>query len=109
MVLACAVVALDVAQAVQVENHQVHHALEVRSNPDEDHAMEVPDTFAVYVTSDLARPVHQVLDHSSLVVHSIDLGFGNAVDLAVAVRFLDALVDPAAAAVLPVLVGLPYA
>lgn len=50
--------------------------------------------FAVYVTSDLAHPVHQVLDHSSLVVHSIDLGFGIAVDLAVEDRFLDALADP---------------
>lgn len=109
MVLAYAVVALDVAQVVQVENHQVHHALEVHSNPDEDHATEVPGTFAVYVASDLARPVHQVLDRSSLVAHSIDLGFGIAVDLAVAVRFLDALADPAAAAVLPVPGGLPYA
>lgn len=50
--------------------------------------------FAVYVTSDLAHPVHQVLDHSSLVDHSIDLDFGIAVDLVVEVRFLDALVDP---------------
>lgn len=107
-VLACGV-ALDVAQAVQAENHPVHHAWEVHSNPDEDHATEVPGTFAVYVASDLAHPVHQVWDHSSLVAHSIDLDFGIAVDLAVAVRFLDALADPGAAAVLPVPVGLPCA
>lgn len=50
--------------------------------------------FAVYVASDLAHPVHQVWDHSSLVAHSIDLDFGIAVDLAVEVRFLDALADP---------------
>lgn len=41
MVLAYGV-ALDVVQAVQVENHPVHHASEVHSNPDEDHATEVP-------------------------------------------------------------------
>lgn len=43
MVLAYGV-ALDVVQAVQVENHQVHHAWEVHSNPDEVHATEVPGT-----------------------------------------------------------------
>lgn len=44
-----------------------------------------------------------------MVAHSIDPGFGIAVDLAVVVHFLDALADPAVVAVLPVPVGLPYA
>lgn len=50
--------------------------------------------FAVYVASDLGHPVHQVVDHSSEVVRSIDLDFGIVVDLAGEARFLDALVDP---------------
>lgn len=62
--------------------------------------------FAVYVASDLAHPVHLVLDHSSSEAHSIGLDFGIVVDLAVEVRSLDALADPAVSAVL---VGLPCA
>lgn len=62
--------------------------------------------FAVYVASDLVHPAHQVLDHSSLVAHSIDLGFGIVVDLVAEVRFLDALVDPVVSVVLE---GLPCA
>lgn len=47
-VLACGV-ALDVVQEVQAENHPVHHAWEVHSNPDGDHATEVPGTVAAAV------------------------------------------------------------
>lgn len=108
MVLAYGVVPGE-ARVVQGENHQVHHALEAHSNPVAVHAKGDLGTFAVYAASDPVHPAHLVLAHSSSVAHSIDLDFGIVVDLAVEVRFLDALVDPAVLVALPVLVDLPYA